>query len=182
MIINYFTQISNIICVIIGFFLSLIGQVILQRINNTKKTRKYLVLNITRITKYILEVKNAIISLLNFMQQDLNNFGEDECNEIIESIHYHTKEVFLLWPEFRTIIYLYLTIIIKNRRFKEFEKIMNYISYDFIGTKLDKFIKPDKEMILARQESLRRNHKEYLFANDFISFIEEEYIKKLRKI
>jgi hypothetical protein len=99
----------------------------------------------------------------------------------MDSMRYFTRESTLLWPEFRTILYLYLPKIVKNKKIKDFEKIMEYISYVYKGTKLDECIKPSKEMILNRQESLVNNKKEYLLANTFISFIEKEFILFLKK-
>jgi hypothetical protein len=171
-------KLINILCIIIGFFLSLVG----QNISEKKKNRRYLATNITKLTKYITTIRNTFSSLLNFMKMNIANLEEYEIDELMKSIHHFTKESTLLWPEFRTALYLYLPKIVKNRRIKNLEKVMEYISLEYYGTKLDKFIKPDKEIIANRQESLLKNQEEYLLANTFIALIEKEFISCLKKI
>jgi hypothetical protein len=174
---DIFEKLINILCILIGFSLSLIG----QDISTRKKNRKYLAKNITKFTKSIMIIKNTFSSLLNFMKININNLEEYEIDELMENICHFVKESTLLWPEFRTILYLYLPQIAKNRKIKNFEKIMEYISYEYNGSKLDKFIKPTKEMILNRQKSLLNNQEEYLLANTFIDFIEKKFISFLKK-
>jgi hypothetical protein len=69
---DIFEKLLNILCVIIGFFLSQIG----QNISTKKKNRRYLATNITKFTKYITIIKSTFSSLLHFMEQDINSLEE----------------------------------------------------------------------------------------------------------
>jgi hypothetical protein len=167
--------------VMIGFLLSIFNKYIFEKLDEKKQNREYLIINIEKISNYIQIVKNTIMSFINFIEINIINLEEYEIEELIENLFHFTKKSFLLWPEFRTILYLHFKKTIKNKQFEHFKKFMDNISFQYYGTKLDKFVKPDKDMILARQESMLKNKGEYLLASKIIYFLETEFISILGK-
>jgi len=122
-------------------------------------------------------IDNTAHLLLFFMDADISKLDDFEIDEWCTQFHSQVKECSLLWDDFRTIIIKYIPKIRTKEKFNLLEKVMELINYEYMGTILDKMIKPTLEMLLARQEALLENKKDISEVRLLLKEIKKEYFK-----
>jgi len=144
-----------------------------------KDNRNQLINLYVKMTQDIRVINNTTQLLLNFLDVDISKLDDFEFDEMYTQLNSNVKECSLLWNDFRTVIIRYLSKIRTQKKYKLLEEVMELINYEYMGTELDKMIKPTQEMLIARQESLSKYRKDISEVKLFLKEIQEEYNKKI---
>jgi hypothetical protein len=174
------TGIFGLVGTLAGGGVSFLAQYYYDHRKEKKDIRNQLINLHEKMTQDIRVINNTTQLLLEFVGTEISELDDFKFDEMYTQINSHVKECSLLWKDFRTVIIKYIPKIRKHKKFKLFEEIMELINYEYMGTKLDKMIKPTQEMLITRQELLSKSKDDICEAKSFLKEIENEYNKIIK--
>jgi len=165
---------------LIGSFFSIAGQYYLDYQKEKRFIQNLLKDNIVEFNKNITKISNAIVMYMAFLKENIHNLEEYQIDEVYDYLYNHSEQCYSIWPDFKTFLYKYLPNIVNNNGFEKIESIMDFFKMECLSLKLRKFVKYDKQMMIARKEGLMNMEEMFQNAKEYLSFIEDEYYAAIK--
>jgi hypothetical protein len=166
--------------VLIGSFLSIAGQYYLEY-----RKEKRLIQNLLKdynieFIKNITRLSNTIIMYITFLKENINDLEEYQIDELYDYMYNQSEQCYNIWPDFKIFLYKYLPNVVNNKTFEKLETVMEFFGMECLSLKLRRFAKYDKQMMIAKKETLMNKKEMFQDVKEYLSFIENEYHKLIK--